>query len=527
MTTTVAVPGGPPGSPGRWWGPAAVACLVALGLSAAYVLVGARAPDLAAQLARTEAAAHGATVWWTGWYGGINLPTYSVVSAPLMQHVGVTTVGVLATVVVAAAAGDLLRDAPRPRAGAVCAAGAAAANLFSGRITFAVGMAAALVSIALLRRDRRCAAAAVGATCGLASPVAVLFVALAVGGLALTRPAVRRPALLVAMATGGPALATAEVFGQPSTMPFAATTFLLTVAVCATVAVMPVPPPARVGALLAGAVAVAAFLLPTPLGSNASRLPILAAAPIVVAWARGRRPWVALAAVALAIWPVTNLVHDLRPAGDPSTHASYYEPLLARLPPAGSATQRLEVVDPRSHGADVYLPPRIPLARGWERQIDVADNPVFYHHDLTATTYLDWLRSRGVGWVALPDAPVDWGATDEKHLVASGLTYLRQVWRGKHWRLFRVTSPAPIARGVAQVTGMTNAAVLLHADRPGSATLSVRYSRVLTLTDAGGHPAGCVTPARNGNIRIVLDQPGDYRLDARLSVLADRDPRCR
>ncbi|MGF7236092.1 MAG: hypothetical protein ACQSGP_14195 [Frankia sp.] len=36
-----------------------------------------------------------------------------------------------------------------------------------------------------------------------------------------------------------------------------------------------------------------------------------------------------------------------------------------------------------------------------ERQIDVAENPIFYDHTLTAQTYLDWLHARGVGWVAL------------------------------------------------------------------------------------------------------------------------------
>ncbi|MGF7238996.1 MAG: hypothetical protein ACQSGP_29195, partial [Frankia sp.] len=410
--------------------------------------------------------------------------------------------------------------------GAIAAAAASAANLFSGRITFAVGMAAALVSVALLRRGRTGLAAAVGASCGLASPVAVLFLVLAVGGPMLTRSLPWRPAATVAAAALGPAVVTAALFGQPSTMPFAADTFLLTLLVCGGVALVPVPPAVRAGALLAAAVAVVAFVVPTPLGSNASRLPILAAAPLVLAYIRAARPWVALAALCLAIWPVANLAHDLRPSGDPSAHSSYYAPLLAQLPPLGTATQRLEVIDPRSHGADVYLPHRVPLARGWERQIDVAENSIFYDHTLTAQTYLNWLRARGVGWVALPDAAVDWGAADEKRLVVGGLPYLREVWHGKHWRLFRVTSPAPIARGAAQVTGLTDSAVLLRAREAGTAVLSIRYSRVLALTNAAGAPAGCVAPAAGGSIKVSVDGPGVYRLGARLSALTDRDARC-
>jgi hypothetical protein len=510
----------------RWGTPAAAAFEVALALSLVYTILGTRAPDLAAQLARTGAAARGATVWWNGWYGGINLPAYSVVSGPLMLHLGVTTVGVLATVTVAAAAGDLLRDAPRPRVGAVAAGAAAAANLFSGRITFAVGMAAALVSLVLLRRGLVWLAALMAAASGLASPVAVVFVTLAAGALILTRSAMRGPAAILAAAGLAPALVTAAVFGQPSIMPFAATTFIPTLAVCLGVAVIPLPSALRVGALLAAAVAITAFVVPTPVGSNASRLPILAAAPVVIAYLRVGRWWVVLAAACLAVWPATNLVHDLRPAGDASAHARYYAPLLSHLPAAGTATQRLEVVDPRSHGADVYLPDRVPLARGWERQVDVADNPIFYDGSLTAAGYLTWLRSRGVGWVALPDAPVDWGATAEKRLVVGGLPYLREIWRGQHWRLFRVTAPAPVARGAAEVTGMTDSTVLLHVAHAGEAELSVRYSRVLSLTDATGAPAGCVTRAPGGDIRISATRPGDLRLQARLATLTGGHPEC-
>jgi hypothetical protein len=511
----------------RWGSPAVAAVLVAIGLSTVYVLLGPRAPDLAAQLARTGAAARGATVWWGGWYGGINLPTYSVVSGPLMTHLGVTTVGVLATVVVAAAAGDLLRTAPRPRAGAAAAGAFAAANLFSGRITFAVGMAVAVASLALLRRGRVGAAVVAAVASGLASPIAVLFLTLAAGALVATSAEGRRGALAVAGAAALPVAVTSAVFDQPSVMPFAATTFIATVVACAVVAALPVPTVARVGALLAGGVAVVAFVLPTPVGSNAARLPMLVAAPVVLAAARLRPVWAAALAAVLAAWPVTNLVHDLRPATDASAHAPYYAPLLARLPPAGTATQRLEVVDPRSHGADVYLPHRIPLARGWERQVDVADNAIFYQPDgLTQASYLAWLRRRGVGWVALPDAPVDWGAASEKRLVAAGLPYLRQVWRGAHWLLYRVTVPAPVARGAAQVTGMTDSTVRLHAAHTGTALVSIRYSRVLTLTDPAGLPAGCVTPAPGGDIRVMVNQPGDLRLEASLSTLTRDNPWC-
>ena len=36
------------------------------------------------------------------------------------------------------------------------------------------------------------------------------------------------------------------------------------------------------------------------------------------------------------------------------------------------------VVEPASHWSSAYLSARVPLARGWERQVDAAVNPQFY-----------------------------------------------------------------------------------------------------------------------------------------------------
>src|SRR5450759_2947297 len=136
MTTSPALAGsGPPerrpaALPGR---PAAVASAVAAAGSVLYLLIRPQAPDLAAQLARAQAAARGVTLWWNGWYGGIATPDYSVLTTPLMRDLGVVVVGVLSTVAVAAAAGGLLAGSRRPRAGAAVAAAGAAANLYSAR----------------------------------------------------------------------------------------------------------------------------------------------------------------------------------------------------------------------------------------------------------------------------------------------------------------------------------------------------------------------------------------------------------
>ena len=46
--------------------------------------------------------------------------------------------------------------------------------------------------------------------------------------------------------------------------------------------------------------------------------------------------------------------------------------------------------------------PRFPLARGWERQLDIADNPLFYGGALTGTRYERWLKRLAVRYVAVP-----------------------------------------------------------------------------------------------------------------------------
>jgi len=62
--------------------------------------------------------AHGASVWWNGWYGGISTAPYSLLTAPLMQTAGVVTVGIAATAVTAMMAARLAVDCLRPRRGA-------------------------------------------------------------------------------------------------------------------------------------------------------------------------------------------------------------------------------------------------------------------------------------------------------------------------------------------------------------------------------------------------------------------------
>ena len=93
--------------------------VIALTLTLVYLRWTPLAPDLAAQVARADVTRKvGNSSWWTGWFGGLSMPTYSVLVPAWMGTIGVRATGVVATVVGAAGCRSLVRDALRPRASA-------------------------------------------------------------------------------------------------------------------------------------------------------------------------------------------------------------------------------------------------------------------------------------------------------------------------------------------------------------------------------------------------------------------------
>ncbi len=218
-------------------------------------------------------------------------------------------------------------------------------------------------------------------------------------------------------------------------------------------------------------------------------------------------------------WQWNAAVDDVRTAsGDPTVHAAYYAPLLAALEregATGGAQGRLEIPFTRLHWESRWVAPAIPLARGWERQLDVERNAVFYAHrghdgaPLTAARYRAWLRENAIRWVALPDSRLDYSAKAEARLIARGLPYLRPVWRGAHWRLYEVAGAAPLATPPARVLsadvdGLTLAAPGPATVRLASAGRPTGRSRKATPAShptATARSCGCVAPARSASRR--------------------------
>lgn len=430
------------------------AVLAAVVLAALYVVIDPPSADLAAQTYRVGLVdREGWIAWDNGWYGGHHLPGYSVLFGPLASVVGLHVVAALCVVL---ATWGFTRLERRTLPGVWFAVGMAGV-VVSGRLAFALGAAIAIWAVVAAVRGRGGRAALTGALTALASPVAALFLALvgvAVGVNVHRLPAgdgkrdVRRAAAVMAATAVAVTGVLVLAFPEGGTEPFVASAFWPALAAALAAAAL-TGGAVRTGALLYALVLVAAFAVATPLGGNAARLGALLGGPLAMAllWRRGRVV-LALAALPLAYWTLYPPVRDWsQAAGDPARPGAYYAPLLAQLRArdAGRPPARLEIPFTEGHWEAARVAPAIPLARGWERQLDRKRNALFYGDEpLTPARYRAWLADNAIRWVALPDAPLDGSARAEAALVAGGLPFLDEVWRGAHWRLFAVTRPTPL-----------------------------------------------------------------------------------
>ena len=284
----------------------------------------------------------------------------------------------------------------------------------------------------------------------------------------------------------------------------------------------------RAGVAVYALATLAVYAVSSPIGSNIARLGTLLAAPLAaLLW--WRRP----ALLALCMVPLLYVgwqapVSDVAAlAGDPATTTAYYRPLLdfLRAQPGGhNRGFRIEIPFTNSHWEADLVAPSFPLARGWERQLDRADNPVFYDGRLTAGSYDRWLHDNAVRFVALPDATLDASAQREAALVEAGQPYLRLVMRSARWRVYAVAHATPIAQGAATVRAMGTDWVALDARRPGTVTLHVRFTPYWAMATG----SGCVARAGDAT-RLTLRRAGPVRLVIRFSLGRVRatSPRCR
>jgi hypothetical protein len=559
---------------------------VAIAGIAVWKLLGERPFDLAAHLYRTHLfESEGFTLWNGAWYGGHHTPAYSVLFPPLAALVGPIVVGATSVVASAALFAALARERWGDRArwpSIWFAAGLVATIMFTGRLVFGLGVAFALAALLAFQRDRNVLAAVLAIGSSLASPVSGAFLALGAlayaisgertgsggRGFRLRGPTTAPGEAVLRVREDGLRVSGGPTWGErlrrlgirPRGLGLAAAALaapiILTVAfpeggyqpfrfgvfwpapLCALIFLVALPKrerALRAGALLYLVAVTAAFVIDTPMGSNAVRLgamlggPLFLAAMLAQGLPRERHRLAGVVAVCLAMfaWMWITPLRDHRNASlEPAVESAYFDPLLTWLDRHDDGEPyRLHIPFSRSHWEAAAVAPHHPLARGWERQLDTGRNRIFYDGLLNPLTYAAWLSNNGVRYVALPSVRPDFSSHTERGLLERGLPYLRLRWRSEDWRVYEFTLPHPLAvpeEGAdMRVTKLENDEVELDVRRPGTAKLRVRWS---PYWKAHG---GCIQESGDWT-KVTARRPGIMRVTMSFSPerVFSRGPRC-
>jgi hypothetical protein len=525
-----------------WWRAAPI--LVALALSALYLIWQPRTVDLGAHIFRGELfGREGFTIWNGQWYGGHHTPAYSVLSPPLAWALSAQLALCVSAVASAALFPALARGwfgERRARWGSIWFGLGTGALIFTSRLPFAIGVALALGALLALQRRKRALAYVLAALTPLGSPVAGLFLAMvavtyaiAAGGLEAGRK--RVDGVAVALAAFIPPVFLNVAFPEGGWAPFPVSAYLPIPVFCAA-ALLLLPRRERMlqlGVVIYLLASTVAVLFETPMGGTAVRLGALFGGPVLLCalWGRklpGGRLGVAAVGVLLAAcfaWQWSAPVRDVvKYMEDPAAKAGYFDELKEYLFTLGPQ-RRIEIPFTRSHWESAEISPEYPLARGWLRQLDTGHHPIFYRGQLTNLTYASWLAENAVRYVALPSAIPDRSSYQERALIERGLPYLQLLKQMEDWRVYEVILPAPFvipeeqANIVLEQSGSDE--FLLDVKRPGSAIVRVRWTPYWFARGA------CVE--RHGKwTRVIARRTGFVRLSTRFGVerVVSRGRRC-
>ncbi|HEX2849542.1 MAG TPA: hypothetical protein VHN98_03280 [Acidimicrobiales bacterium] len=512
---------------------------VPTGASAALALLavalGWRGADLPAALYRiNDFRLRGFQLWDSQWYGGHHALGWSVLLPPVGAVLGPALTGVGSALVATwLFAGLARRHLGRAAlAASVVFAAGTVVNQAVGRLPFSLGLAIGLGAVVVgLERRRWPWGVGLAVATTLASPVAGAFVALAAGAWALTE--VRRPSewrlvrcegVAVAFGAAAPIAVVAVAFPDGGRFPFRGAAYLCLLLVC--LGLWLAVPRAdafravRVGIVLYAFTATAVFVVPNPMGANVVRLGTVVGAPLAVAALWGGRRWIAvIVAGGLLWWHWSPALDSMLHAGrDPSASAGYFAPLVGALEHAG-AGDRVEIPFTRHHWETVYVPDHAPLARGWERQLDLRYNDVLYTPALDAATYHQWLLDNAVRFVALPDVEIDASSAAEAAILATPPSWLRPVWHDAHWRLWEVADARPVADRPARLLRSDDVGFALDVPSPGSYVVRIHHSPRFSV--GGDGEVACVSATPDGWTRVVVRRPGLVEVSVSLRSAPD------
>jgi hypothetical protein len=461
---------------------------------------------------------HGFTLWNNLWYSGhYSFVTYSLLYYPLAAVLGIRVLAV-ATVAVTALAFALVtwhEWGPTARWSSRTFAIVWAGIVLAGAYPFALGFALALLALRALQERAQWRFAVLVLLTLAASPLAFALLTLIAVGVALaTRVDARRhlaPAVALAT-TGAFEFMLLRIFPDDGRYPFSITDLAAVSAFSVLgVALLWKVERARVLRMIFvvyGFASVVAFLVPSALGSNITRLQF-AAIPIavLVASLRTWRPLpLCLLIVALAVsWNVKPLARSVSQGlENPGARQAYWQPAIQFLHTHLTPSYRVEAVDTVGHWPAEYLPAAgIPLARGWYRQDDFPGNAVLYNR-LTPAQYEAWLRGLGVRYVLLSRSEPDYSALGEAAVLRSGRSGLRAVFRTRDLTVFAVPAPTGILSGgpAARLVALSQSSLVLRIFRPGHYRLAVRYTPYWRIS------SGCVAARADGMSEVFAPRPG-------------------
>jgi hypothetical protein len=471
---------------------------------------------------------HGFALWNNFWYAGrYSFITYSLLYYPLAALLGIKLLAV-ATISAAALAFAVVvmrqwgADARwSSRTFAVVWAGI----VLTAAFPFALGAALALLAIWALQGGRLWRFSLFAVLTLAASPLAFLLLALVLFGIAIGRHADRRTVIGAGLAVGVLGLveiALWRVFPDEGRYPFSIWELLGAFVFCGFGIVLSWRIE-RVRLLhfvfpVYAAACTVAYIVPSALGDNVLRVRYVAfpIAVLLVTIRQWRPRILAFSSLVLALsWNVTPLAGSIAAtAGDPTANQAFWAPAITFLHHHLTPSYRVEAVDTAGHWPAYYLPQAaIPLVRGWFRQEDFPQNAILYGK-FGPRAYMRWLRSLGVRYVVLANAPPDYSSEAESDLLQKGRLPFPIVYLDRGVTIYEVPSPRPIITGPgpARVVAMRETGLTVRVGKPGVYRIAVRSTSYWHAS------AGCVSAGKDGMIRLREAVPGPVRITFRVSA---------
>jgi hypothetical protein len=501
-----------------------------------------RGGDAAAHLYRTFLVHRGVLLWDNLWFAG----QYPLVSYSLFYYLPAAVVGnaLLGAIGVVGSAllfaSMVLRAFRRvARWPAYWFAAVVGGQLFTGDYPYTLGFAALLATLWALQRGRtRLAVACAALTLGC-SPLAFLFLCLALFALLLVSSPPRSRVVIVAVSVGllaGIELGALLLFPSPGLYyPFTIWRLAIGVPIgllgCAlALRIRDARPLASIFVVWTLAT-VAAYLIPSPVGHNLLR-PATMVFPmmLLVALLAGFKPrWLAYPAVVASF--VANIgpyITTVISRDDPAASRSFWVPMLRYVRAHRSANYRLEVVPTINHWEAYYVPTSgYAMARGWYQQLDSSDNPTLNKAGLTPAAYRAWLRSVGVRYVLAARTDPASGATPEARILARGTSGLVRVLAAPSGSVYELPHATPILTGPApaRLTQQSYSRIAGWAVAPGTYLLRIHYTSLWKLRSG----SLCIRPGPGGMTKLEIQRPGSFELQAAegpralLALIVDRD----